>query len=198
MELDDLKQVWQEQPAGADTGSEALQKLMLGKSKGPIARIRRNLNRELGVVLATYVLAISFYVFVDKSRYWNVAILLVVILVGFFIYYFKKKRLLNEMENVSREVKVNLEQKVKLLSQYVRFYFISGTIGAPLAFLVAYFMVQSRMPKGILYSQFFGWPLWVGLTILTVLSYFLNKWYVNKLYGKHVEKLRELISQLAD
>lgn len=198
MELDDLKQVWQQQPSGADTGSEALQKLMLGKSKGPIARIRRNLNRELWVVLASYALVIFFYMVVDKSRYWHVAILLVVILLSFFIYYFKKKRLLNEMDNTSSNVKHTLERQVKLLSQYVRFYFISGTVGTPLAFLVAYFMVQSRMPKGIVYSQFFSWPLWVGLGCLTLVSYFLNKWYVNKLYGKHVEKLRELISQLAD
>ena len=38
---------------------------------------------------------------------------------------------------------------------------------------------------------------WVILTaIVTILFYFLNKWYVRKLYGKHVEKLREVLSEM--
>lgn len=198
MELDDLKQLWQQQPTEQPADTAALQQMLLQRSKGPIARIRRNLTRELWVVMVTYTLSIVFYVFVDKSRYWHVALFLVFIAVVFFIYYFMKSRLLKEMENVSGQVKTTLERQIHLLSKYVRFYFVSGTIGTPLAFFFALFMVKSRMPQGIVYSEFFNWALGIGMLVLTVISYFLNKWYVNKLYGKHVEKLRELIRQLAD
>jgi len=196
MELDDLKQVWKEQPSGPDAGKEALQELMLGKSKGPIARIRRNLNRELVVVLVMYVLAILFYIFVDRSRYWNVAIMLAVILVLFFIYYYKKSRLLKAMDQVSGQVKATLERQIQLLERYLRFYFLAGTIGTPLVFLVTLFLLKSRMPLGIVLSDFFNWPMAAGMGILVLLSYLLNKWYVNKLYGRHLERLRELVGQL--
>lgn len=196
MELDDLKQLWQQQPTEQPADTAALQQMLLQRSKGPIARIRRNLTRELWVVMVTYALGVGFYVFVDRSRYWNVALFLVVIALLFVIYYIKKRRLLREMENVSGQVKTTLERQVKVLGSYVRFYFVSGTIGTPLAFLFALLMVQSRMPLGIPVDLYTGWPFWVGMLLLTVVSYFLNKWYVNKLYGKHVEKLKQLISQL--
>ena len=40
---------------------------------------------------------------------------------------------------------------------------------------------------------------WVILTaIVTTIFYFLNKWYVRKLYGKHVEKLKEVLREMED
>jgi hypothetical protein len=196
MELDDLKQLWQQQPTEQPADTAALQQMLLQRSKGPIARIRRNLNRELWAVLVTYILAIGFYVFADRARYWNVVLLLVCIAVLFILYYIKKRRLLKAMENVSGQVKNTMERQVQLLGKYVRFYFVSGTIGTPLTFFLALIMVKAGMPQGIVYSEFFTWPLGIGMLVLTVISYFLNKWYVNKLYGKHVEKLKQLISQL--
>lgn len=198
MELDDLKQVWQEQQSGPEAGKESLQALMLGKSKGPIARIRRNLNRELWVVLVLYVLTILFYIFVDQSRYWNVAIMLVVILALFIVYYYKKSRLLKEMDCVSGQVKATLERQIVLLERYIRFYFLSGTIGTPLVFFVTLFLLKSNMPQGIVLSEFFSWPMAAGMAVLVLVSYLLNKWYVNKLYGKHVEKLKELMRECGD
>ena len=32
--------------------------------------------------------------------------------------------------------------------------------------------------------------------VLTVPMYFLNKWYVRKLYGQHVEKLKTIVEEM--
>jgi len=39
----------------------------------------------------------------------------------------------------------------------------------------------------------------IGLGIIvTILSYLLNKWYVNKLYGQHIKKLKNLLHQMEE
>ena len=32
--------------------------------------------------------------------------------------------------------------------------------------------------------------------ILTIQLYYLNKWYVNKLYGQHVKKLKDILKEM--
>ena len=43
------------------------------------------------------------------------------------------------------------------------------------------------------YIWFFGSGI-----VANILLYFLNKWYVNKLYGQHVKQLKELLKQMEE
>jgi hypothetical protein len=51
-------------------------------------------------------------------------------------------------------------------------------------------------PSGVnpLWKAFTAWILLT--TVLTIAMYYINKWYVRKLYGCHVEKLRAVLDEM--
>lgn len=199
MDLDNLKNVWKEQEAANVPDSEKDIISMLGKkSQRPIARMKRNLFWELIAVVILYVLAISFFVMDQGGRYWENALLLFLIGIVFLIYYYYKNRLLKQMECVSCEVRSNLEMQVSTLEKFIKFYFRAGVAITPIAYYVSGFVVLYKSaiglnaPANLLY-------VFVGTGVLiTIASYYLNKWYVKKLYGQHVAKLKELLGQMEE
>src|SRR5574343_145292 len=197
MDLDHLKSIWKEQDRLSDTDAEKEMTLMLQKkSKGPIAKMKRNLLAELVVVVVLYVAVISNFWFANGGQYWENGLLLFVIGIVFLIYYVYKNRLLSQMECLSCEVRSNLQMQVSTLEKYVRFYFLAGVIITPLAYFASGAII---FYKSVLPFHFSSPTLWIFIGFglpLSILSYYLNKWYVNKLYGQHVAKLKELLGQL--
>jgi len=196
MELDNLKDAWKGHTIkdAADSNDKILSMLQK-KSQRPIARMKRNLLWELIAVIVLYSASIVYYVIADKGKYWGVALLLFVVGLLFVFYYFRKNKLLKEMECVACEVKSNLQRQVSTLEKYVRFYFIAGTILTPLSYFTAGLIVLYESPGIIMDTRFYSWFIGGGI-VLTIIVYFLNIWYVNRLYGQHVKNLKGLLRQM--
>lgn len=176
MELDNFKNAWKEMiPGEKKTSKEELLQMLQQKSQRPIARMKRNLYLEAAAVVVLYSLAALMNYTMDRMFFAEMGtILLVVGVLGLF-YYYKKLRLLQDMECVQCEVKSNLERQVQLLEKYIRFYFIAGTVLAPLVYFLCGYIVLSKTPvypaRSISYYILFAG---VGI-ILTVLSYYLDR-----------------------
>lgn len=205
MELDQLKEMWGDVGTKQiNTSEEELQILLRKKSKSPIAKMKRNLLVELVAVLVLYIFTIAYY-FTQYSggMQWN-AWLLLFIGVLFLFYYQRKHKLLNSMECVSCEVKSNLKTQLIILEKYVRFYLLAGTALFPFAMIATGLIVFFYSPdiaKDITDpSGKFVWIFTAVLVlcsaVLTVPMYFLNKWYVRKLYGQHVERLKIIVEEM--
>jgi len=87
MELETLKTLWQEQetPAMAATSNEELLAMLQKRSVGTIARMRRNLRKEVILMVVSYGFCILFYQLAFKGDMANVSWLFVGLLVFFFI-----------------------------------------------------------------------------------------------------------------
>jgi hypothetical protein len=220
MELDSLKDIWKNldeddlRPAREVPVLSMLHK----RSQGSIARLKRNLNRELVAVLIMYAATI-FYIIAFQQLYWELALLLLLIGGGFVFYYFHKSKLLKQMQCVACEVRSNLKQRLVTLEKYVRFYFLAGTVLTPLAYFAAGFIILFNSPdqfphtdggfdpevavsqiplvKGVGINRFVYLFIGVGVA-LTIGVYFLNRWFVNKMYGQHIQKLKELLFQMEE
>jgi hypothetical protein len=219
MELDSLKDIWKDldetdlQPGRDVPISSMLQK----RSQSTIARLKRNLNRELIAVLIIYSLTI-WYIITFQRLYSELAVLLALVGGAFLFYYYRKSKLLKQMECVACEVRSNLKQQLGTLEKYVRFYFIAGTILTPLAYFAAGMIILfngqevnshmvnvsvdaqtsvSQMPiaQHISNHRFFVLFLSIG-AVLTLGSYFINRWLIGKLYGQHIQKLKDLLTQM--
>lgn len=198
MELDNLKQAWKEQDVGEKLVSdEQILSMLQKKSQRPIAKMKRNLFWELVAVIVIYSATIAYYFIEKGGRYWEIAVLLLLVGLLFVVYYYRKNKLLKQMECVACEVKSNLQQQVSVLEKYVRFYFIAGTLLTPIAYLVAGFLVFYKSPGAKMGSEFMTAFIGSGI-VLAILVYFLNVWYVNKLYGQHVKKLKDLLRQMEE
>jgi hypothetical protein len=205
MELDNLKELWQQQEPGM--ASENLSRLLAKKSKGPIAKMKRNLRIELIVVVVTYGLAILYFLTALAGQLNSLAWLYLFLAIVFIIYFARKNRLLNEMECVACQVKSNLSKQVVTLEKYIRFYLIAGTAIIPILALYSYFVLipkiwfihgNRNLPETSLtiLTEMLVWLL--ATLALTVVCYFLNKWYVKKLYGNHIDKLKLMLEQMED
>src|SRR3954463_3401753 len=138
MELDSLKDIWKNlDEEDLQPGREVPILSMLQKrSQSSIARLKRNLNRELVAVLIIYSLTI-WYIVAYQKLYRELAVLLALVGGAFLFYYYHKSKLLKQMQCVACEVHSNLKQQLVTLEKYVRFYFVAGTILTPLAYFAA-------------------------------------------------------------
>lgn len=221
MDLDNLKEIWKDldekdlHPAKREgivpvvtSHEEEIAAILRKRSQNPIAKIKRNLATELTVIIVLYSVTIWYYITAWKGQYWELAVLLSIIGLSFVVYYFRKNKLLKEMQRVDCEVKSNLEQRLHTLEKYVRFYFVSGTVLTPAAYFVAGLIVFFKTPPRStdkippMFTHITGHDYFVLFTVLGVAlaigSYFLNIWYVNKLYGKHINKLKNLLNQMEE
>jgi hypothetical protein len=222
MELDSLKDIWKNlDEEDLQPGREVPVLSMLQKrSQGTIAKLKRNLNRELAAVLIIYSLTI-WYIIAFQGLYPELAVLLALVGGAFLFYYYRKNKLLKQMQCVACEVKSNLKTQLSTLEKYVRFYFIAGTILTPLAYFAAGVITLfngpeiqpalgngpldgaqssvSQMPiaSNITNHRFFIFFVSMGV-VVTVGSYFLNRWLINKMYGQHIQKLKELLHQMEE
>ena len=198
MELDNLKEAWKGHTVkNAADSNEQILSMLHKKSQRPIAKMKRNLFRELIAVIVLYTGSIIYYMIADQGKFWEIALMLFLIGVVFLFFYYRKNKLLNEMECVACEVKSNLQRQVSTLEKYVRFYYLAGMILTPLAFFTAGFFVLYKAPGVTMSSNFYIWFFGSGV-VMTIILYFVNKWYVNKLYGQHVKKLKELLNQMEE
>ncbi|HEX5667294.1 MAG TPA: hypothetical protein VFX73_00755 [Chitinophagaceae bacterium] len=206
MELEQLKDMWKEQ--APEQAPRDVQPLLGKKSNTPIAKMKRHLIAELIAVVLLYGIIILYFFLGWKGRFVSVSILYLIIGTFFCIYYYKKFKLLNEIECMACQVKSNLSKQVATLDKYIRFYVLAGTAIIPIALLFFYWFEFTYIPRGK--EVFFLQPsetisvarsvgqlaLWI--VISTFFFYYINKWYVKKLYGRHVDTLKEMLSQMED
>lgn len=203
MELDNLKTIWKEQeiPSGDDQQhAELLASLLRERSSGPIERMRRNTRRESLLMLATYIPTIIIYITMFQGKLWGISLMMGIILVLYWVYYLLKFRLLNKMQCVTCEVRSNLARQITLLGKYVRFYHWSSTLVLFTAMVLAYWILEysyREVHPRVVPPWWFQPGFLLALLIpFGVGAWFFNRSYVNKLYGRHIKKLKQLLLEM--
>lgn len=205
MELEEIKNIWQQENPAPGKKNEQLLSFLGKQSNNPIARMKRNVWIELFAIFILYGAAVVFYFVAFSGRLQEASWFMFVIAVFFIIYFYLKNRLLSKMECLSCHVKSNLQLQVKTLEKYIRFYLISGTILIPVTLMFFSWLIYYKLsfrPATVLFPNagYIWWNTalaWLGIiAVSSYFSYLMNKWYVNKLYGKHIQKLKSLLSEL--
>jgi hypothetical protein len=119
---------------------------------------------------------------------------------AYTIYYVKKLMLLNRFDPSHDNIRNNLVSLVDNLTNYLKYYKRSYTTLYPIYFALGLlfgalqqgadrFFENMARPATLLYLL-----LMAGL--FYVLSTRFTNWYVKKLYGEHLEKLKDLLDDL--
>jgi hypothetical protein len=201
MELNDLKDIWKRTEASfRPKAEEELASMLKGNSKSIVAKLKRSVWFELiftlisGIVLLIYALTLP----TGALKWLSVSIL--IMFVAYTVYYIKKLTLLNQFNGTDENLKANLEKLIESLTSYLRFYKRSYSILYPVYFCLA--LVFVGIEKGL--DEFLN-----ALTKLQTIAYlfflggvffFCSTWLVNwllkKLYGRHLEKLKNVLNDL--
>jgi hypothetical protein len=209
MELDSLKEIWNDageknerQPANTE-----ILEMLTKSSKSPVAKMMHNVLVEMILIIVLFGGVAVFYFIAFKGRFNSIAWLYLITAGLSTWYYYSKWKLLHSMQCVACQVKSNLQLQVNTLEKYIRFYLIAGTAIVPFLFIFLGILFYYNFPSARLDPLFppiytasvKKWALWVlSQSAFTALVYFVNKWYVNRLYGRHTRKLKELVSQMEE
>jgi hypothetical protein len=207
MELESLKYIWHtlEAPPAREQDRENLLALLEKKSQAPVARMRRNIIGEGILLLVGYTPAILIFLLGFNGRLAAISWLFIFLLVLFFSYYFRKYQLLWAMQCPTCQLRSNLARQVDTLKRYTRFYLLAGTGMIPLMYVLSYMIIRWKLPAATspLYQRLHPAPWWASpffwlilLVPITIGIYYLNAWYIHRLYGRHIKKLQDLLQEL--
>jgi membrane protein implicated in regulation of membrane protease activity len=202
MELEDLKSIWKGNVPFEAKQADEISAMLNGRSNSIVNKLKRSVWFELIVTLAVGVVMLYLsFTLKSGAMKWSIVAVLILFL-AYLIYYIKKINLLNRFDASQQNIRENLEKLVNDLNAYLQFYKTSYTILYPVYFLLGLmfaalergfdvFWEKLGQPETILKLTFFSF-------ILVVLSLFISKWYLKKLYGNHLHKLKELLGDIHD
>jgi hypothetical protein len=200
MELRKLKELWDgSSNSSIPINEEELNQILNKRSRRPIAIIKRNLKLEMAFGILFY----CFFIWIVSNQavsiilYFDI-ILLVVAGILYSIYVFYKNQLLNKMECMSCEVKSNLNLQLGFLVKLVKLYFKVGNIFVLLTYLIAgaigYITSESETDSIPHYLEIMIF-ITIG-AVLFLINYYFSRWYLFTLYGKHIQKLKNILYEM--
>ena len=194
-ELDDLKDLWR---AGAGAGKPINAAMLANRSLSPVAKMKRSLLFDFSLYLITYPAAIWLFMSGDEPFRHLVAGAFVLIAIIAAAYFFSKYRLLMQIGKMTNPVLQTLEDQLTLLEKYLHFYLWVGMALIPLiSGLTVALHLYMNFHTLQLYSLITAVGLWFALNCLFALPFYhFNKWYIQKLYGKHLQRLRFNLQEL--
>lgn len=201
MELDDLKSIWKQDKPGFEPKREAeIASMIKGRSNSIISKLKRSVWFELiFTIVCSIVLGIYAITLESGALMWTI-ISLLVLFGSYLFYYVKKILLLNQFNPSTENLKNGLQNLLDRLTTYLTFYKRSYAILYPVYFCLGLlygameqgldeFLERLSQPKVIIY-------LIVIAGIFFLFTIWLTNWYLRKLYGNHLDKLKELLNEL--
>ena len=199
MELEDYKSIWQQHRFKRKSEQE-IAAMLHTRSKSIVAVLKRNAWIELCFTVAG-TLTLLYVAFSTPEEALKRSFLgCVIVFVLYVVYYLKKIQLLNRFDQAGDTIKLRLEKTIDSLTVYLKFYRWSYTLTYPLLIPLILYITWEK--EGSL------WPalqkpevlcyLGIALTIILICLLWFTNWYMQKLYGNHLEKLKQLLNELRE
>jgi hypothetical protein len=199
-ELDDLKSIWKQQPGFETKNETEIAKMLKGRSNTLVSKLKRSVWFELVFTLVC-VAGLAGYSLTLKpgAMMWTILSLLV-LLISYSFYYVKKILLLKQYNPAADNLRANLNHLLDRLEVYMKFYKRSYSILYPVFFGLG--LLFGAIETGLdRFIHKFENPMYtLAFILLSVVFmigiYTITDWYLKKLYGNHIEKLKSLLSEL--
>jgi len=201
MELEELRSIWKNNEPGFQRKDETeIASMLTGRSLTIIDKLKRNVRFELIFALAVSVCLLIYALTLPSGKLKWTSIAILLMCMGYTSYYIKKIILLNRFDPTKENIRANLVSLINKLSGYLKFYRRSYTVLYPVFFCLGLiFGALEREPSQSLDSQFKPVTLLylvIMAGVLYLLSTWLINWYLKKLYGNHLEKLKSLLHDI--
>lgn len=190
MNIENIKDIWAEE--NIDTTPE----ISLEKQKeihSPLEKIRRNMKIEFWTTIISFPLLLFPIFSVKKSQLVFVLVLFFLMILVTAYYLFKFYTLykhINTQKFSTYHNLLNLRYELVLNTELYKSYYLSFI---PFLFALILFVFPTKLGgtifNVILIISFF----WGAITM-----YFFGKLWLQEMYGKHIQKISELINELND
>ena len=200
MELDDLKSIWKKHTVHPVKDEAQIAAMLKGSSRSIVSKLKRSVWFELAFTLVAGIGLLLYALTLPTGPLKHITISVLVVFIGYSIYYVKKLSLLNKFDSASDNIRSNLERLISALSNYLRYYKRSYTILYPVYFSIG--VIFGGMERGEdFFESLLNEPRTLLLLIAFALAFFfcstwLVNWLLRKLYGNHLEKLKQLLNDI--
>jgi hypothetical protein len=197
MELDDLKQTWQQTPANDKTNTDIMD-IIQHKSYGPIAAMKRELRKHIAfMALLPFILMLTNITNIEgvfrSVMYWSY----VLFCIGAITHSYYNYRIVSRMGIMDVMIKASLEQQVELLERRIRQSLIW------LRFVMIYFIILCEVVPYFQHYRMLAywhglspWIRYAAYAGLLAMQYFTSKAVARRKYGEHLNYLRQLTKEL--
>jgi hypothetical protein len=200
MELEDLKSIWKSsEPVFQPKNEQEIARMLKGRSISIVNKLKRNVWFELVFTIVVSVALLIYALSLPKGAMKWTSISLLVMCIASTVFYVKKLTILNHVEGINENLHDTISFLIKNLTTYLRFYKNSYTVLYPIYFLLG--LVFSLIEKGTDIAEFLSQRttliylvFMAGLFFL--ISFWLARWFLKKLYGDHLEKLKSIMQEL--
>jgi len=197
MELDELKQTWQDTQSTKSLNTNIME-LIQHKSYGPLAALKKSFRKQIALmmIVPAYVVMINTH---DLQNVLNSVILwyYVVFCIGVIIFSYYNYRIVSKMEGMDNLVKANLEKQVEILETRMKWkrtgVLIALVILILLLEIVPYFQHYRMLDKWHSVSTSIRYVSYVGFLAF---QYFVSTWVNKRRYGQHLQYLKELANEM--
>jgi len=205
MELDDLRRTWQHLPPAAEPvmDERALTGILSQKSDGPIERLRRNARLEVGLCFGYLIVSIALIIFAPALRWRALGVTLVPVCLVCFYFLYRKLRLLQGMAETERDLHGHLIRVTTGMRSLVRFYYGFTLATFPIGLLFG-FLIRMFDPN-VAHSPFSSKKLAISIGVLIVVGVIFwwgvahfTRWYLQRLYGQHLDRLEGMLRELEE
>ena len=201
MELEDLKSIWKSSaPVFEPKNEQEIAMMLKGRSISIVNKLKRNVWFELAFAIVVSVGLLLYALSLEQGAMKWTSISLLLMCLASTIYFIKKLSLLNRVQGINDNLHDTISFLITNLTSYLKFYRNSYTVLYPVYFLLGLlfsvlergtdkFVVFLSQPLTIVYLLFMA-----GLFFLV--SSWFARWYLKKLYGDHLEKLKKILDEL--
>ncbi|MGI4862308.1 MAG: hypothetical protein ACRYFZ_00180 [Janthinobacterium lividum] len=199
MELDDLRRQWQQAPAVPQVPPAELRRLLSQQSTSLIAKMRRSVWAE---IIVSTGLALFPLLFLHNAFFQRLYVGVLVLMVGVFGYYYTRQlSILKKMGQVDVSIRGHLQVLSAGLRQLLRFYYYLTLWTGPVTLLLVlgYYsakeMGRAAGPRWTQLGVVVAVVLVLGLIFQFGIIYF-TRWYLQRLYGRHLDRLEGQMREL--
>lgn len=200
MDLESFKKDWKAQ---TPTPHEPDLKAMLRKSSGDaLSSIRKNMYLEIGLITILSLSLILYEAFTSRDQPAGLAAddsfvytLFGVFLALGFLYFFRVLSIVNRTRHTQATVS-SLTNAIIQLERAIEIYKTFNVALIPIAIILGLSITGTGFANLLFEGSLLYLPLTFVLTIIT--GYFVTEFWARHRFGKHIEKLRQNLSDLLE
>jgi len=204
MELNELRQLWNRQATDepAPLSEQGIARMVARKSDNVVTRLRRNAWWEVRFQVVV-ILSLPFAIYYATNQFirWYL-IFFEIFSVAFCYYYYYTFMLLRRMEHVEKGLQEHLQALISglrnLLAIYLRLTICVGAITLVATTSYRAYKLNRKYGGEELITQL-GLLIIIMLivgAILYLVIVRLTKWYLQRIYGQHLDRLEGYLHEL--
>lgn len=198
MELEDLKQQWQQSESTQKTINKNIMEIIHNKSYGPVAQLKRSFRRQMIAMTIVPIAIIGTNLqHIDKTLSSALFWAYIIFCMGVVAYAKMNFNVVKRMEAMDGLVKEHLEQQIALLESRTKAQIVGIRIALLFFILLTevlpYFQSFKMLNTWHSLSPFIRFAAYAALLLF---QYFVSRAVSHRKFGQHIAYLKQLAAQM--